>query len=88
MFPISKTRKLKLRILSKATQLGCKIWFQPPVSLNMRPMLLSGMTLCKDSSLRQVVLRRLVQSILQANRQERTNSVEKAGVVKAGATFT
>lgn len=54
----------------------------------MRPMFLSGMTLCKDSSLRQVVLRRLVQSILQANRQERTNSVEKAGVVKAGATFT
>lgn len=56
MFPISKTRKLKLRILFKATQLGCKIWFQPPVSLTMRPRLLSEMTLCKDSSLRQVVL--------------------------------
>ena len=46
MFPISKTRTLKLRILSKATQLGCRIWFQPPVSLSMRPVLLGEMTLC------------------------------------------
>lgn len=53
MFPISKTRTLKLRILSKATQLGCRIWFQPPVSLNMRPVLLGEMAVCKRRQLSQ-----------------------------------